>query len=59
MEYDKFWEEVKRKISKFFSECLYECFLEFIGKVSDMDYIVSILEYRGIFSVDYVYDVFI
>nr|WP_238159195.1 hypothetical protein [Priestia megaterium]MDH3171418.1 hypothetical protein [Priestia megaterium] len=61
MEHDKLWEEVKRKTSNPFPECLYECFPEFIGKVEDedMDYTASILKHRGVFNVDFVYDAFI
>ncbi|MDG0058275.1 hypothetical protein [Priestia sp. P5] len=59
MEHDKLWEEVKRKTSKPFPECLYECFPEFIGKVNDMDYTASILEHRGVFNAEHVYDAFI
>ncbi len=59
MEHDKLWEEVKRKTRKSFPGCLFECFPEFIGKVSDMDYTASILEYRGVFNVDHVYNAFI
>ncbi|MGN7480737.1 SF0329 family protein [Priestia megaterium] len=59
LEHDKLWKEVQRKTSNPFPECLYECFPEFIGKVSDMDYTASILEYRGIFNVDHVYEAFI
>lgn len=59
MEHDKLWEEVAKKTSKPFPDCLYECFPEFIGKVNDMDYTARILEYRGIFNVDHVYDAFI
>ncbi|MFP7732304.1 hypothetical protein ACLHDF_02570 [Priestia aryabhattai] len=56
MEHDKLWEEVKRKTSKAFPECLYECFPEFIGKVEVMDYTARVLEHRGVFNVDHVYD---
>lgn len=59
MEHDNLWEKVKKKTSKPFPDCLYECFPEFIGKVNDMDYTARILEYRGIFNVDHVYDAFI
>jgi len=54
MEHDKLWEEVKRKTSKPFPDCLFECFPEFIGKVSDMDYTASILEYRGVTSIMFI-----
>ncbi|WP_338789742.1 hypothetical protein V8Z81_30535 (plasmid) [Priestia megaterium] len=59
MEHDKLWEEVKKETSKPFPDCLYECFPEFIGKVDDSDYTAMILEHRGIFNVDLVYDAFI
>ncbi|MCM3768932.1 MULTISPECIES: SF0329 family protein [Priestia] len=59
MEHDKLWEEVKKKTSKPFPDCLYECFPECIGKVDDMDYTASILEHRGVFNVDLVYNAFI
>ncbi|MED4531602.1 hypothetical protein ABET51_15955 [Metabacillus fastidiosus] len=56
MEHDKLWEEVKRKTSKPFPDCLYECFPEFVGKISDLDYSLLILEQRSIFNVERVYD---
>ncbi|AKP78694.1 hypothetical protein P4629_25585 [Priestia aryabhattai] len=59
MEHDNLWEEVKRKTSKSFPECLYECFPEFIGQVDDMDYTASILKHRGVFNAEHVYGAFI
>lgn len=44
---------------KSFPDCLYECFPEFIGKTNDLDYTTVILEDKGIFNVDLVYDAFI
>ncbi|MFC7685293.1 hypothetical protein [Ureibacillus sp. GCM10028918] len=55
-EHDKLWDEIRNKSSKSFPECLYECFPELIGKVSDSDYSKMILEQRNIFNVDKVYD---
>lgn len=59
MEHDKLWIEIKRKTDKPFPDCLYECFPEFVGKVDDGEYSTTILEYKGIFNVDLVYDAFI
>lgn len=56
MEHDKLWEEVKRRTSKPFPDCLYECFPEFVEKISDLDYSLLILEQRSIFNVERVYD---
>ena len=56
MEHDKLWEEVKKKTNKPFPDCLYECYPEFIEKISDMDYSMLILEQRSIFNVNRVYD---
>ncbi|MDD9791778.1 hypothetical protein [Priestia megaterium] len=49
----------KEKTDKYFPDCLYECFPEFIGKVDDGEYSTIILEYKGIFIVDLVHDAFI
>ncbi len=56
VEHDELWEEVKRKTSKPFPDCLYECFPEFVGKINDSDYSMAILEQRNIFNVELVYD---
>ncbi|MET3689373.1 hypothetical protein ABIC37_004922 [Priestia megaterium] len=59
MEHDKLWIEIKGRTDKSFPDCLYECFPEFIGKVDGGEYSTIILEYKGIFNVDLVYDAFI
>lgn len=56
IEHDKLWEEIKSKTNKAFPDCLYECYPEFVGKISDLDYSMLILEQRNIFNVDRVYD---
>jgi len=58
MEHDKLWTEIKKKTDKPFPDCLYECFPEFIGSTNDLDYTTVILEDKGIFNVDQVYDTF-
>jgi hypothetical protein len=57
--HDKFWEDVKYKTDKPFPECLYECYPEFMGKFSDGDYSMLVLEQRNIFNVDRVYKAFV
>ncbi|OIJ17107.1 hypothetical protein BKP37_00795 [Anaerobacillus alkalilacustris] len=54
--HDKLWEEIRNKTSNPFPDCLYECFPELVGKVSDFDYSMEILEQRNIFNVDRVYE---
>jgi hypothetical protein len=46
---------LRNKTDKPFPYCLYECFLEFAGKVSDLDYSTVVLEHQGIFKVEVVY----
>lgn len=55
-EHDKLWEEIKTRSTKPFPECLYECYPEFIGNVSDLDYSMLILEQKNIFNVEHVYN---
>ncbi|MDQ1146530.1 hypothetical protein QE429_003357 [Bacillus sp. SORGH_AS 510] len=55
IEHDKLWENVKLMTDKPFPECLYECYPEFVGKFSDQDYSMLVLEQRNVFNVDRVY----
>ncbi|MEE6449423.1 hypothetical protein RAH41_02495 [Gottfriedia acidiceleris] len=57
MEHDKLWEEINNRSSKSYPDSLYECFPEFVGKVSYGEFSNYILEQRNIFNVDYVYDI--
>ncbi|RAS77209.1 hypothetical protein [Priestia endophytica] len=50
---------MRNKTDKPFPYCLYECLLEFVGKVNDLDYSTVVLEHQGIFKVELVYNAFI
>jgi hypothetical protein len=50
---------LRNKTDKPFPYCLYECFLEFVGRASDLDYSTVVLEHQGIFKVECVYNALI